>query len=513
VASRGERREEERIWRVLESTYQVAGSRTTLPKIAPSRADLGLTDQSRQLPHRIVLVCFAGDVVVVLTCLLAAFWLRFDTALRNFGVEAPGISLADYYRYVVCGTVSLLLVLAQMGLYDRNWLLHNHSALKHVFSACLLWGAGFLSFSLFFKFQPPLSRVYAATATAAATIGLYTWRWLLSDYLQQGTVFRKLRQRILIVGWSPYAKRLKDFIDNDRSHAYEMIGCVPTPDGNFQQQPPDGVRRADSFSEIGNLVDALTPDIVLVADTSIPAQRLEALASLCEKEFVQLKVVPSYFTILVSGLHLETISGIPILGVSHLPLDGSFNKLTKRLIDIVGAIVGLLLAAPLIAIFGALVYLESPGPIFYRQRRLGRNGKTFEILKIRSMRLDAEQAGKVGWSKKDDPRRLKIGSFMRKWNIDEVPQFWNVLKGEMSLVGPRPERPELIRNFKHEIPHYNARHTVKPGITGWAQVNGLRGDTDLVERIRHDLYYVEHWNVLFDFRTMFLTFCRNKNAH
>jgi exopolysaccharide biosynthesis polyprenyl glycosylphosphotransferase len=292
-----------------------------------------------------------------------------------------------------------------------------------------------------------------------------------------------------------------------------MIGCVPTPEGNFQQQPPDGVQRADSFSEIGHLVDTLTPDIMLVADTSIPAQQLQTLASLCEKEFVQLKVVPSYFTILVSGLHLETISGIPILGVSQLPLDGSFNKLTKRLIDIFGAIVGLLLSAPLIAVFGTLVYLESPGPIFYRQRRLGRNGKTFEILKIRSMRLDAEQDGKVGWSTKNDLRRLKIGTFMRKWNIDEVPQFWNVLKGEMSLVGPRPERPELIRNFKHDIPHYNARHTVKPGITGWAQVNGLRGDTDLAERISHDLYYVEHWNVLFDLQTMFLTFCKNKNAH
>jgi len=135
------------------------------------------------------------------------------------------------------------------------------------------------------------------------------------------------------------------------------------------------------------------------------------------------------------------------------------------------------------------------------------------MVKIRSMRLDAEKDGKIGWSKKDDPRRLRIGAFIRKWNIDEVPQFWNVLKGEMSLVGPRPERPELIRNFKCEIPHYNMRHTVKPGITGWAQVNGLRGDTDLTERISYDLYYIEHWNLVFDLQTMLLTFCKNKNAH
>ena len=166
----------------------------------------------------------------------------------------------------------------------------------------------------------------------------------------------------------------------------------------------------------------------------------------------------------------------------------------------------------IIAIFGALVYRESPGPIFYKQRRLGRDGRPFWCYKIRSMRLDAEAAGQVGWTKADDPRRLAIGAFMRKWNIDETPQFWNVLKGDMSLVGPRPERPELIHNFKEEIPHYNARHNIKPGITGWAQINGYRGDTDLNARIRCDLYYIENWNLMIDFQIMLLTLFRQKNA-
>jgi exopolysaccharide biosynthesis polyprenyl glycosylphosphotransferase len=209
---------------------------------------------------------------------------------------------------------------------------------------------------------------------------------------------------------------------------------------------------------------------------------------------------------------LETISGTPVLGNDGLPLNRLHNRVLKRLLDICGALAGLLIAAPVIAIFGALVYHESPGRVFYRQRRLGRKGRPFDMIKIRSMRLDAEKDGKVGWSTKEDSRRLRIGTFMRKWNIDEVPQFWNVLKGDMSLVGPRPERPELIRDFKHDIPHYNARHTIKPGITGWAQVNGLRGDTDLAERIRHDLFYVENWNVFLDLQTMFLTFFKRDNA-
>jgi exopolysaccharide biosynthesis polyprenyl glycosylphosphotransferase len=237
------------------------------------------------------------------------------------------------------------------------------------------------------------------------------------------------------------------------------------------------------------------------------------LANLCEREMVQFKIVPSYFQILVSGLHLETVSGVPVLGVSQLPLDLPVNFLLKRMTDIVGALVGLILSIPLIAFFSMLVYAESPGPVIYRQRRMGRNGQPFDILKIRSMRLDAEAGTGVGWTVKEDPRRLRVGAFMRRWNIDEVPQFWNVLKGEMSLVGPRPERPELIQNFKDEIPHYNARHNAKPGITGWAQIKGLRGDTDLGERIRADLYYLENWNMLLDFQIMALTFVKRRNAY
>lgn len=497
----------------MESTYQIEVGTARLPAVAPTRAYLGLTDRVRQLPHRIAFICFAGDAVAVLACLLAAFWLRFDTGLRGLGVEAPGITLGDYYSYIICGLVSLLLVLAHKQMYDGNWLIHNQSTLKQVMGACLLWGAGFLGLSLFFKFQPPLSRVYAVLATVSAMAGLYGWRRLLYAYLRRGAVSRKLRQRILMVGWTPYSQRLKDTIDHDPLHPYEVVCCVPAPGRNFDREPPKSIYRASSYDEVRRLLETFAPDIVLVADVNVPAKDWEALASLCEKALVQFKVVPSYFTILVSGLNLEKISGVPILGVSRLPLDYMLNKLAKRLIDIVGAVVGLLISAPLIAFFGALIYLESPGPIFYRQRRLGRNGKTFWMWKLRSMRLDAEEDGKVGWSTKDDPRRLRIGAFTRKWNIDETPQFWNVLKGEMSLVGPRPERPELIRNFKNDVPHYNARHTVKPGITGWAQVNGLRGDTDLGERISHDLYYVEHWNLWFDLQTMLLTLCKNKNAH
>jgi exopolysaccharide biosynthesis polyprenyl glycosylphosphotransferase len=477
-----------------------------------SRADLGLTEAGRQFPHRIAFLCFAGDAFVAFSCLVVAYWLRFNTGLRDFGVEDPSLVLSSYSNYIIFGSVSLVLVLAQKQMYDGFWLLQRQSALKDVVSACLLWGMGFLGFSLLFKFQPPLSRIYVAVATLTAMAGLSTWRRLFFHFLSHESVAEKLHQRILVVGWNSHAQRLKEIVEKDPNHPYEVICCVPSPEGAFQQEPPSDIQRYN-FSSLDHLLNTLALDIVLVADVNLPIPYWEELATLCEKELVQFKVVPAYFSILVSGLYLETLSGIPILGVSRLPLDRMFNKLLKRMIDIVGAIAGILIAVPIVAVFGVLVYRESPGPILYRQRRLGRNGKTFYMFKIRSMYLDAEKDGRVGWSKKEDPRRLRVGRFMRKYNIDELPQFWNVLKGEMSLVGPRPERPELIRNFKHEIPHYNVRHTVKPGITGWAQVNGLRGDTDLVQRISYDLHYVEHWNLLFDIQLMFMTILNNKNAH
>jgi exopolysaccharide biosynthesis polyprenyl glycosylphosphotransferase len=253
-------------------------------------------------------------------------------------------------------------------------------------------------------------------------------------------------------------------------------------------------------------------DIAILADFSMSMDEIIGMVNQCEMEFVQFKVIPSYFQTFTSSLRLETIGGFPVLGVSELPLDRFVNRLTKRGIDIVGAIVGLLLSVPLMAIFGALVYRESPGPIFYRQERMGRNGRTFDIFKIRSMRMCAEENG-AQWAKENDPRRLRVGAFMRKWNIDEVPQFFNVLKGDMSLVGPRPERPELISSFKFQVPHYHARHTCLPGMTGWAQVNGWRGDTSLEERIRFDIWYIENWSIGLDIRILILTFRPQKNAY
>ncbi len=322
-------------------------------------------------------------------------------------------------------------MLAQKQMYDGSWLLHRRSPLKDVIVACLDLGSRIPRFFSVLQisaaaFQGLRGAGHGHGDDRALCLAAFVLR-----FLRQESIAGKLRQRILVVGWTAYAQRLKEIIEKDPSHPYEVVCCVPTPEGTFQQEPPEGVQRIDSYKAIRRLLNTLAIDIVLVADVNVPVKHWEALASLCEKELVQFKVVPSYFSILVSGLYLETLSGIPILGLSRLPLDRMFNKLVKRLLDIVGATVGLLLSVPIIAIFGALVYLESPGPILYRQRRIGRNGKIFNMLKIRSMRLDAEKDGKVGWSNERRPaptssRRVDAEmEYRRDTAILECPQRRN----------------------------------------------------------------------------------------
>jgi len=461
------------------------------------------------LAERLLLTALACDTVVVAYALLAAFWMRFRTPLSLIGTRG-NLSLRDYTGYIAFGVFSLVCTMTYLKVYDRRTLLHYRLTGERIVKACVVWFLGFLGVSLMFEFRPQISRIFVVVCAVNVVTALTVWRYVFHRFLQHSKAAASLRQRVLFVGWNEEADKLARSFEADTVHPYDVAGCVPSPGSRFERKPTVPV--LGDYAEMQRVFQEKGIDMVMLADVSCVKGEIVGLANLCEREMVQFKIVPSYFQILVSGLQLETVSGVPVLGVSHLPLDMPVNFLLKRMVDIVGGVVGLLVSAPLLVVFGLLVRMESPGPVFYRQRRMGRNGQPFTIIKIRSMRLDAEPDRKAGWTVKEDPRRLRVGVFMRRWNIDEVPQFWNVLKGEMSLVGPRPERPELIVNFRDEIPHYNARHNAKPGITGWAQIKGLRGDTDLGERIRADLYYLENWNLLLDFQIMALTFLRRKGA-
>ena len=329
-----------------------------------------------------------------------------------------------------------------------------------------------------------------------------------------GQIAEALRFNVLFVGWNSEAVRVAELLQGDLHQPYRLIGCVPAPGGRFQTPPTVAIRQWDAYEQLSEIIQSEAIDMVVLADVETSTQDIVRLSNQCERDLVQFKIIPSYFQILVSGLKLDSIAGVPIMGVTELPLDRILNRFLKRSVDIVGAVVGLLLATPIVLILGIFIFLESPGSILFSQERVGRGGRVFRMLKLRSMRLGADRTDHIQQSTgREDPRLLRIGTFIRRWNLDEVPQFWNVLVGDMSLVGPRPERTYHSEQLSFKIPHYNARLASKPGMTGWAQVNGLRGDTDLVERVRYDLHYLENWSLWLDFQIMVQTFFKRDNAY
>ncbi|MBR1497414.1 MAG: exopolysaccharide biosynthesis polyprenyl glycosylphosphotransferase, partial [Oscillospiraceae bacterium] len=228
----------------------------------------------------------------------------------------------------------------------------------------------------------------------------------------------------------------------------------------------------------------------------------------CEKAGVKLSIVPFYADYMPAHPQFDDLNGIPLMNIRRIPLDNFANAFIKRAMDIAGALMMLLLSSPflLIAVIG--IKLSSPGPILFRQVRVGRNRKPFTLFKLRTMRVNTEESS--AWSKKEDGRRTRFGSLLRKISLDEVPQALNILRGDMSLVGPRPELPIFVDRFKNEIPLYMVRHQVRPGLTGWAQINGFRGDTPIKERAEHDIYYIENWSLWFDIQILLATVFKGK---
>lgn len=497
-----------------------------VPKANPPAALPTVRDQMRQPARRVLeslrhnrtrwegvcaLTVAAGDLAMILWGFVLGFWLREQSGLI-FPPQPDTATplILNYWKLIAFGAGAVFAGLLSKGLYGyKDLLAPANIASRFVFILSLCMFA-FIGTSLAVQTTPPISRLFVLFSWFFILMTVYGWRLLLSRILRHPALVKRLRQRLVVVGAGPETVQIKNQLRS--SSEIEFIGWVQ---GNKPNRAPELEEyELGSLHELGDILHRYAADVaVLTESETLQREGVSYVAKVCEREHVQFKMVPHFFEVLISGLRPSVVGGVAVLGVDSLPLNSYENRIIKRTIDIAGASVGLLMTAPLIFVFGALVYWESPGPIFYRQVRSGRNGRSFGMFKIRSMKIDAEGGGKAQWAKENDPRRLKIGAFMRKWNIDEVPQFWNVLIGDMSLVGPRPERPELIEHFKFTVPHYQTRHSCRPGMTGWAQVNGWRGNTSLEERIRADIWYVENWNIFLDFRIMVRTFLHQQNAY
>lgn len=322
---------------------------------------------------------------------------------------------------------------------------------------------------------------------------------------------------VLIVGVNDLGKRVLDKIRDNPWTGFKVVGFIKEslPENtSFISEDKNDVEILGGIDRINYAIKEKVVDQIFIALPLEAHRDFEMVLRSLEKEMVDIRVIPDFFQFMTLNAGIEDFDGLPVINLSESPLYG-WNRVIKRIADVIFSLFILMFLSPIMIIVAILTKLTSPGPIFYRQKRLGLGGEVFEMLKFRSMKVDAEKDTGPIWSSKDDKRVTGLGRLLRRFSLDEIPQFINVMKGDMSIVGPRPERPFFIEEFKKKIPKYMLRHKMKAGITGWAQVNGLRGNTSLEKRLEHDLFYIENWSLAFDLKIMWLTFWKgliNKNA-
>jgi Undecaprenyl-phosphate glucose phosphotransferase len=321
-------------------------------------------------------------------------------------------------------------------------------------------------------------------------------------------------KHIVLVGYSRAAEEYIDRILENPQWGYKIRGIL---DDHIEAGTEyKGIKVLGKIDNLMIILPENRLDEIAITLGLSEYARLEEIVNLCEKSGVHTKFIPDYNQIIPTKPYTEDILGLPVINIRHVPLTNTFYAAMKRVMDIAGAICAIILFSPIMMFSVIMIKLTSPGPLIFKQERVGLHNHTFMMYKFRSMDVQPPEKEKTKWTVKDDPRVTNFGKFMRKTSIDELPQLFNVLKGEMSLVGPRPERPFFVEKFKEEIPRYMIKHQVRPGLTGWAQVNGYRGNTSIRKRIEYDLYYIENWTLGLDVKILFLTIFKgfiNKNAY
>lgn len=439
------------------------------------------------------------DVLLLFPCMLLAYFIRFII----FQGEPGHIGLSYYLYATVCIIPLLWFLYSLMGLYDsfrsKNFLAEFSLLLR---CNAILFGLTLAFFFIFKEFH--LSRWTLLIFFALATLVITAKRWCLRRFL------RALREKgynlkhVLLIGCGEQARTYYQAIQQDRTLGFSI---------DYYLAPRDclpGISYLGSYDALSKVLDRINPDEVVIALEADEYPYLQSIIANSEKHGVKVSLIPFYSRFMPAHPVYDEVGGIALVNIRHIPLDNIGNAFIKRGMDILGSLALILITSPIMLFAAIGVKLSSPGPILFKQERVGLNKKPFYMYKFRSMRVNDRQT--TGWSTNTDPRKTKFGSFIRKFSIDELPQFFNVLKGDMSLVGPRPELPYFVNQFKEEIPLYMVKHQVRPGITGWAQVNGFRGDTSIQGRIEHDLYYIENWTFLLDIKILFMTVFRFANS-
>lgn len=455
-------------------------------------------------------------IVIVIAYILA--WLIMIGIVSGWFAGRQQALPPVYYMTAMVLVVPVYLVLYSIfHLYTPKRVQGRREEFANICKANLL---GFLIFSMVLylsgknmflqHFSRPMVLLFCVLNIALETAERQIIRVVLYSVRSKGYN----QKHILLVGYSRAAEGFIDRVQQNPEWGYQVRGIL---DDNWERgHEYKGIRVIGTIGNLEMILGMNTLDEIAITLSIKEYMNLESIVAACEKSGVHTKFIPDYNNMIPTRPYTEDLQGLPVINIRHVPLNNLLNAWIKRIVDIIGSLVGIVLFSPIMLLTALAIKLTSPGAVIYSQERVGLHNRSFKMYKFRSMEVQAPATEKNQWTTPQDPRVTPIGKFIRKTSIDEIPQFFNVLFGNMSLVGPRPERPFFVERFKEEIPRYMIKHQVRPGMTGWAQVNGLRGDTSIVKRIEHDLYYIENWTLGFDFKIIFLTFFKgfiNKNAY
>lgn len=468
-----------------------------------------MIEQNQKYFSRFLAVIDAG-VLILTYCF--SWYLRYRSRwFEDTAVEV--ISLDTYLRALLVVVPVMLILYSALNLYAPSRVKGRRLEMAAILEAN---GIGLLIFlaTLQLAHQQDWSRSMIVVFFILNTVLDILVRFGVWGSIRRMRRDGRNQRHVLLVGYSRAAEEYIDRVTANPQWGFNIRGILDDRiEAGTMYKGIKVLGRIDNLMVI--LPENHLDEIAITLGLS-EYHRLESIVALCEKSGVHTKFIPDYYNIIPTKPYTEDILGLPVINIRYVPLTNTFSAALKRMLDIVGSLMAIILSSPVMLTCAIIIKATSPGPLIFRQERVGLHNQPFTMYKFRSMVVQEPNKESKAWTVRDDPRVTPVGRFMRKTSIDELPQLFNVLKGEMSLVGPRPERPYYVEKFQEEIPRYMVKHQVRPGMTGWAQIHGYRGDTSIRRRIDYDLYYIENWTIGLDIKIMVLTVFNgfvNKNAY
>lgn len=450
------------------------------------------------------------DALIIVVSYLIAWWVQFSFLADP---KAGKLPIETYMMALLFVVPGYILLYDAFHLYKPKRVSGRMLEAGNLFLANMVGLLGFF-FVLFLMKISDFSRglifLFTMVNFVLTLCERNFIRIVLRDIRSKGMNLKHM----ILVGYSSAAEGYIDRIFANPQWGYQIDGILDDNSdvGRFYHNVPV-IGEIDDIDKV--LAENDLDEIAITLGLN-EYSKLKRIVASCEKSGVHTQFVPDYTDIIPSRPYTEDLLGLPVINIRYVPLSDTFNASMKRLVDIIGSLFAILLFSPVMLITAIAIKRSSPGPLIFSQNRVGLHNKEFKMYKFRSMEVQADKEEKKGWTTKNDPRVTRVGKVIRKTSIDELPQLFNVLKGDMSMVGPRPERPQYVEKFREEIPRYMVKHQVRPGMTGWAQVNGYRGNTSIRKRIEYDIYYIEHWSLAFDVKILILTIFKgfiNRNAY